>query len=81
MSTAMAYDHSGFKKVPVDIRVGDEVTYKKDGIAGAYRGRICQIRKRIQLELFSVDGRTFEPYKTWVKPNFLAVYRDGVRQP
>lgn len=77
-----AYDHSGNKVVSIDARVGDEVSYKKDGVAGSYRGFILGWKKRIKVKLIDHNGVPFsEPIIRHVAPYFLSVYRNGIRLP
>lgn len=81
--TVKAYDHSGNKRVPIEAMVGDEVDYKKDGVAGSYRAIVVgwKTQKMVRIKIVSHMGLQVEPRVTHVKPRFLSVWRDGRRLP
>lgn len=70
---ATAYDHDGNRTVQIDLRVGDEVEWKKNGLPGTVR---CKV---ISMTSTRVKIRGIATYV--VKPQFLSIYRDGRRLP
>lgn len=75
---ATAYDHDGNRRVQIEIKPGDVVDWKPQGVAGSYRAVVKE---------FSISGERVRIYlldqevKRWVKPRFLSVHRNGRRLP
>lgn len=79
--TVRVFDSDRNTRIPVTLQVGDTVTWKRRGSAGAYRAEVAAITpRRIRLRLLSYDGMPCTP-DTFVitSGGFLAAWRDGHR--
>lgn len=75
---ATCWSHDGNSRVQVDLKIGDRVQWKANGVPGTFDAVVKE---------FSISGERVRIYlmdrevKRWVKPRFSSIYRDGRRLP
>lgn len=75
------YDTDGNTRIEIELRIGDTVTWKRNGMRGAYKALVERFTtKTIRLRLLSHDGLDCPP-ETFANAQggFLAAWRDGHR--
>lgn len=74
-----AYDATGNNRVKTPVKVGDELSWKRNGTAGVFRCKVLEIREpRIKVEiLFHEWYKKPINKKVWITRGVFHVYPQG----
>lgn len=79
---ATCWDQTGNRMAVVDLQIGDDVDWKRNGTAGTFQATVVRITAhRAVIRIRSHDGIPRTPYEKAIKPEFSRIRRNGIQLP